>query len=122
MIRSTLSVNDVDSCSDEDIGYSTNMMIFLDPKVNAKTGIVQYQSSLAVYEFQATTQADCMNNSNVAAYPITGGTVSNNWITNCLIVTCCVVVVCGLWCVRVSFLIHSDYTLRLIIVYTLVQL
>lgn len=74
MIRSALYVNDVDSCSDEDIGYSTNVMIFLDPKVNAKTGIVQYQSSLAVYEFQAVTKKDCRNNSNVAAYPITGGT------------------------------------------------
>ena len=81
MIRNQLSVNNVDSCSDEDIGMSVNMMTFLDPKVNAKSGIVQYQSSLAVYEFQANTKKDCMYNSNVGAYPITGGTVSNYRIT-----------------------------------------
>ena len=58
------------------------MMTFLDPMVTGDLDIVQYKSSLAVYEFLANTKRGKMDSSNIDSYPITGGTVSNNWITH----------------------------------------
>ena len=59
MIQNILRVDDVDSCSNDDIGSSVNSMTFLDPILNDDLGIVQYQSSLASYAFQVEVKKIC---------------------------------------------------------------
>ena len=81
MIRNTLSVDTVTSCSKEDIGHSNNYMTFLDPVLNDDLGIVQYHSSLASYAFRSLDKKTC-NRQVIPSYPITGGTVSTIWITS----------------------------------------
>ena len=87
LIRNSLVSPEFDTCSNEDFGFASNTMVFLDPITNTDLDIVQYQSSLATSEFHASTKKKgqpCAGGGfykdytrAIAAYPITGGTVSN---------------------------------------------
>ena len=109
MIRNILSVRDVDDCSNDDIGSSVNYMTFLDPVKNDDLTIVQYQSSLASYAFQAEDKTTCDGNQIIPSFPITGGTVSKSDHTQLCLYTfcCCCCCCCG------SFLACSNPSFRL---------
>ena len=101
MIRNTLRVDDVTSCSNDDIGSSVNYMTFLDPVMNDDLDIVQYRSSLASYAFQAKDKPICDGNQIIPYYPITGGTVSKLDQTSLCLETfccCCCCCCCGCCC------------------------
>jgi len=86
LIRNSLVSPEFDTCSNEDFGFASNTMVFLDPITNTDLDIVQYQSSLATSEFHASTKKKgqpCAGGGfykdytrAIAAYPITGGTGS----------------------------------------------
>ena len=63
LIRNQLGSTEFYTCSNEDFGFASNTMVFLDPLTNKDDrDLVHYQSSLATSEFNASTKGlpcDC---------------------------------------------------------------